>query len=142
MKAAESLDGTLLRSIYASPLERTWETASIISVLRGVPVFPLPGLMERNWGPYQGLPKEMRPNRPDAKSVESTDAFRSRVVAAMQSITGPPPVLIVAHSGVFRLLCHYTGLSDNHAVSVASDMVLKLEPPGDHRQRWHVSVVG
>lgn len=142
LTAAKALDGILLRSIHASPLDRTWQTASIVSVLRGVPAFPVPGLMERNWGPYQGLPKEMRPKRPDADSVESLDAFSSRVLAAMRSISGPSPVLVVAHSGVFRLLCNHTGLTDNPSVSLASGMVLKFVPPGDRGPGWHIEVVG
>lgn len=142
LKAVDALDGVLLRSIYASPLKRTWETASIISTLTGVPAFPLPGLMERNWGPYQGFPKEMRPTRADARSVESLEAFSSRIVAAMRSIRGPSPVLVVAHSGVFRLLCQHTGLSDHPGVTLASGMVLKLAPPDGQRRNWHISVVG
>ena len=142
LKAVEALDGVLLRSIYASPLKRAWETASIVSTLTGVPVFPLPGLMERNWGPYQGLPKERRPACSDASSVEGLEAFSSRILAAMRSISGPSPVLVVAHSGVFRLLCHHTGLSDDPAVTLASGMVLKLAPPEGQRRSWHISVVG
>ncbi len=142
LKAVDALDGVLLRSIYASPLKRAWETASIVSTLTGVPVFPLPGLMERNWGPYQGLPKEMRPTRSDAGSVEGLEDFSLRILAALRSISGPSPVLIVAHSGVFRLLCHHTGLSDDPAVTLASGMVLKFAPPEGQRRHWHISVVG
>ena len=142
LNAAASLDGVVLRSIHASPLRRTWETASILSVVTGVPVFPVPGLQERNWGPYQGLPKKMRPSEPDADAVESLDAFSSRVLAAMRSISGPSPVLIVAHSGVFRRLCHHTGLSKNPSVSLPSGMVLRFVPPGHQRERWHIEVVG
>lgn len=141
-KAAAALDGIILRSIHASPLQRTWETASIVSLLTGVPVFSVPGLMERSWGPYEGLPKEMRPSEPNAESVESVDAFSSRIVAAMNSISGPAPVLIVSHSGVFRSLCHHTGLSEDPSVSLSSGMVLKFLPPGDQRPGWHIEAVG
>ena len=140
-KAAAALDGIVLRSIHASPLKRTWETASIVSLLTGVPVFSVPGLMERNWGPYEGLPKEMRPSEPNAKSVESVDEFSSRIVTAMKSISGPAPVLIVSHSGVFRSLCHYTGLSEDPSVSLSSGMVLRFLPPGEQRPGWHIEAV-
>ena len=139
-KAAAALDGIVLRSIHASPLQRTWETASIVSLLTGVPVFSV-WLMERNWGPYEGFPKDMRPSEPNAKSVESVDAFSSRIVAAMNSISGPAPVLIVSHSGVFRSLCHYTGLSEDPSVSLSSGMVLKFLPPGEKSPRWHIEAV-
>ena len=142
VKAAGALDGVLLRSIYASPLMRAWETASILSILRGVPVFPAPGLMERNWGPYQGLHKDLRPSEPIANSVEGREAFAKRVIAEMRSIDGPSPLLVVAHSGVFRVLCGHFGLSDSPAVTVPSGLVVKMEPPGAQRSRWHISVVG
>jgi len=142
VKAAGALDGVLLRSIYASPLKRAWETASILSILRGVPVFPAPGLMERNWGPYQGLHKDLRPSEPSVNSVEGREAFAKRVIAAMRLIDGPSPLLVVAHSGVFRVLCGHFGLSDSSAVTVASGLVVMLEPPGAQRSRWHLSAVG
>ena len=140
--AAGALDGLLLRSIHASPLKRSWETASILSILRGVPVFPVPGLMERNWGPYQGLHKNLRPSDPSAESVESREAFARRVIAAMRAITGPSPLVVVAHSGVFRVLCGHIGLSERPAVTLSSGMVLRFEPPDGERSGWHLSVVG
>lgn len=142
VKAANALEGLLLRSIHASPLKRAWETASILSILRGVPVFPVPGLMERNWGPYQGLHKDLRPSEPSADSVEGREAFAKRVIAAMRSIDGPAPLVVVAHSGVFRVLCGHIGLSEKPAVTISSGMVLKFEPPEDERAGWHLSVVG
>lgn len=142
VRAAGALDGVLLRSIHASPLKRAWETASILSLLRGVPVFPVPGLMERNWGPYQGLHKKLRPADPRAETVESREAFAKRVIGAMRSITGPAPLVVVAHSGVFRVLCGHMGLSDDPSVTVPSGLVVRLEPPGDRRSGWHLSVVG
>ena len=142
VKAATALDGVLLRSIYASPLIRAWETASILSILRGVPVFRAPGLMERNWGPYQGLHKDLRPSEPSADSVEGREAFAKRVIAEMRSIEGPSPLLVVAHSGVFRVLCGHFGLSDSSAVTVPSGLVVRLEPPAAQRSRWHLSVIG
>ncbi len=142
VKAAGALEGVFLRSIHASPLRRAWETASILSVLRGVPVFPVPGLMERNWGPYQGLHKDLRPSEPSVDTVEGREAFAKRVIAAMRSISGPAPLVVVAHSGVFRVLCGHIGLSDSPQVTVPSGLVLRFEPPGDQRRRWHLSVVG
>jgi len=142
VKAAEALDSVLLRSIYASSLHRAWQTASILSVLKGVPVFPLPGLMERYWGPYQGFPKEMRSTQPDTKGIETMEEFRTRVMTAMESIRGPSPVLIVAHSGVFRVLCHQIGISTDPAVTVESGLVVKFEPSQGPNHSWHLSIVG
>ncbi len=142
VKAANALEGVLLRSIYTSPLMRAWETASILSILRGVPVFRAPGLMERNWGPYQGLHKDLRPSEPMAGSVEGREAFAKRVIAAMRSIDGPAPLLVVAHSGVFRVLCGHFGFSNSTAVTVSSGLVVRMDPPRAQRSSWHLSVVG
>ncbi len=142
VKAAGALEGVLLRSIHASPLRRAWETASILSVLRGVPVFPVPGLMERNWGPYQGLHKDLRPSEPRDDGVEGREAFAKRVIAAMRSITGPSPLVVVAHSGVFRVLCGHCGLADGRSVEVPSGLVLRFEPPMGQHSRWRLRLVG
>ncbi len=140
-KAANILSSILLGSIYASPLKRTWRTAKIVSVITGTPVHPLPGLMERHWGRYQGRPKDWRPASANPKSVETIEDFTHRVLDAMRSISGPSPVLVVAHSGVFRVLCSHAGFPMKGRISVASGQVLKLEPPGSPRQSWHISVV-
>ncbi|MDJ0951122.1 MAG: histidine phosphatase family protein [Alphaproteobacteria bacterium] len=129
-----------LGSIYASPLKRAWQTATIVSRLTGAPVHPLPGLKERHWGIYEGRRKSMRPREPDPPSVERMAAFKSRVLGALRTIVGPPPVLVVAHSGVFRVLCAEIGLEITTPYSVASTQLLRLEPPGtDHR--WHITEV-
>lgn len=112
--AARSLSTIPLGSIYASPLKRAWRTASIISVLTGVPVYPLPGLMERYWGIYQGQRKDRRPSSPNPESAEPIEKFTQRIVRAIESIPGPSPVLIVTHSGVFRVICEHIEIGRAH----------------------------
>ena len=139
--AAQALLSVPLRSIYASPLKRTWRTASVVSVLTRVPVYAIPGLMERHWGRYQGRPKAERPATANPETAESLQDFRDRVTKAMESIPGPSPVLIVAHSGVFRALCDCTGITMESQVSVTSGEVLKVEPPAAFGERWRISAV-
>ncbi len=139
--AAEVLVNVPLRSIYASPLKRTWKTAAVVSVLTGVPVYPLPELMERHWGKYQGLPKAERPSHPNPETAESLEDFTDRVAKAMESIPGPSPVLIVAHSGVFRALCDRIGIATKSQISVTSGEVLMVEPPAASGERWRISAV-
>ena len=139
-KAAEALSSVPLGSIYASPLRRAWLTASIVSVLTGAPAYPLPGLMERHWGVYQGRPKEWRPPLSNPRTVETIEDFTRRVLDALRSISGPSPVLVVAHSGVFRVICSLVGLPIDRGISIASGLVLKLEPPTKQRTAWHITV--
>ena len=139
--AAEALSNVSLGSIYASPLKRTWRTASIVSVLTGVPAYALPGLMERHWGIYQGQRKDQRPSSPNPETAEPMAAFTQRIVQAIESIPGPSPVLIVTHSGVFRIICGHIGIPVDRRISVASGQVLKFEPPTGQRPTWRISAV-
>jgi len=139
--AAEALTDVPLASIYASPLKRAWRTASIVSVLTRVPVYPLPGLMERHWGEFQGRRQAHRPSTPNPKTVEPLEDFRRRVAEAMESIPGPSPVLVVAHSGVFRAICESVGIRTDGRISVTSGLVLNFDPPAGARRTWRISVV-
>jgi len=139
--AANVLSNVSLGSIYASPLKRAWRTATVVSVLTRVPVYPLPGLMERHWGVYQGQRKDRRPSSANPESVESLEAFTQRIVQAIESIPGPSPVLIVTHSGVFRIICEHIGIPVDRSISVASGLVLKFAPPTSQRPSWRISAV-
>ena len=139
--AAETLSAVPLASIYASPLKRAWDTASIVSLFTRAPIHPTPGLMERHWGVYQGRRKADRPADPSPETAEREEDFIHRVAKAMDSIEGPSPVLVVAHSGVFRALCQSVGISIDRRISVTSGQVLKLEPPTASRRTWRISVV-
>ena len=140
-RAAETLSSVTLGSIYASPLKRTMLTASIVSLFTGVPIHALRGLMERDWGIYQGRPKGLRPTIANPPTAEPMAAFESRVLGAMRAIPGPSPVLVVAHSGVFRVLCRHAGIVVDQGVSVGNGQVLKLLPATDPGRTWHFSVV-
>ncbi|MDJ0951952.1 MAG: histidine phosphatase family protein [Alphaproteobacteria bacterium] len=139
--AAETVSNLSLASIYASPLKRAWSTASIVSGRLGVPVHSLPGLMERHWGSFQGTPKAERPMVPNPETVETVEDFRGRVMDAMRSISGPAPVLVVAHSGVFRAICESVGISKDGRVKVATGQVVKFEPPTASSTAWRLSTV-
>ncbi len=139
--AAHRLAQREVGSIYASPLKRTRKTASIVSVLTGAPVTFLPGLMERHWGIYQGKPKRERPSDRNPEGVESMEEFSARILEAMRSITGPTPVLVVSHSGVFRVLGEYAGIPMEMSITVGSSHLLLLSPPDEHRRKWRIAEV-
>ena len=128
-------------SIYHSTLRRATTTATIVSAMTGAPRFPLPGLMERFWGKYQGHPKDERPETADPDTVEPEEAFRQRVLDAMESIGGPSPVLVIAHSGVFRVLARHMGLTSSRTMSISNADVVLIEPPARHDLHWHISAV-
>ncbi len=139
--AAKSLAGVEIRSIYASPLKRAWQTACILSELTGAPIYPAPGLMERSWGIYEGRPKNERPSEENPATVEPMDVFSGRILDAMQSISGPTPLLIVAHSGVFRVLAGHAGLPVGRSTTVSNAQLYLFEPPTGDRRHWNISEV-
>ncbi len=136
---AEMLRAFGLGAIYSSPLQRAWVTASIISQGTQAPLHALPGLKERYWGTYQGRPKTERPGIRDPQSAESLDDFSARVMAAMRSITGPRPVLVVAHSGVFRVLLQHINLPTSQTTSIDNVHLVHFEPPSETRPQWRIS---
>lgn len=139
-RAGSILPSLGLGSIYTSPLKRAWETAVISRASLQTPIFFLSGLMERHWGPYEGQPKHLRPIDEDPDGAETYDDFRGRVLTAMRFIRGPSPVLVVAHSGVFRVIYEHTGHEIAQTVSVGNAEVLKFEPPTGQRRTWKVSM--
>lgn len=140
-RAAETLASVALGSICTSPLKRTMMTASIVALFNGAPVQALPGLMERHWGVYQGKRKDLRPSSDDPPTVETMEAFERRVLDAMRAISGPSPVLVVAHSGVFRVICRHAGIAIDRRISVANGQVLSLTPLATSGRSWHIRVV-
>ena len=130
-----------LGSIYASPLRRAWATASIISEVTGTSVQAVTGLKERHWGIYEGKPKAERPDSLNPGTAEAWEAFCSRVMTALRSIEGPNPVLVVAHSGVFRALAQQCGLEKGSPFSIASAQLVCFEPPRRGEDRWRLSEV-
>jgi probable phosphoglycerate mutase len=139
-RAGLILPGLGIRSIYTSPLRRAWETAVISRASLQTPIFTISGLMERYWGIYEGGPKIQRPFDNCHESVESLEDFRERVLDAMEAIRGPSPILVVAHSGVFRVLFEYAGHHMAPSVSVSNSEVLKFSPPEGNRKTWKISM--
>ncbi len=67
-----------------------------------------------------GRPKPPHPDMRDPWTVGTLGVFSSRVMAVPRSMKGPNPVLVVAHSGVFRVFGQKISLRMNSAASAAS----------------------
>lgn len=100
--AAQVLRDHPVASIWSSPLRRARETAAAVARDKGLTVQMLPDLQERNWGVWEGQPRRILIRDATPDGGEGPDTFRTRIRAAMAAITGPFPVLIVAHSGTAR----------------------------------------
>ena len=111
-------------AIYSSPLERTMETARLLAERHGLPLQPCAGLLEVDFGRWQGLTFRYLRHLPDWKNLykqadtfsfpggETIAAAQQRVVAALDEIAAKHSekdiVACVSHSDSIRLaVAHY-----------------------------------
>lgn len=128
-----------LTAVYSSPLSRAMETARAIADAQGLPVHPLPGLLDLGFGEWEGLTiAEVRARYPDLWQAwqeaphtlhfpggESLDAVRERAIAALEETVRRHPgetVAMVGHRVVNQvLLCAILDLGNDHFWHVAQD---------------------
>ena len=135
---AARFDGTGFSAVWSSPLLRARETAEIIAPLLRLPFPNLHrGLMERNFGVFQGVPKselaELNPvelqlilkRNPDGhfEGGESMDDFADRVLGALVAIgreSAGDLALIVTHGWVMDVVTR-------HAMGLPRSAILNLK---------------
>ena len=127
--AARALESEPITAIYASPLRRARETAQPVAEALGLPVTLLEEIAERNWGELEGMPRHSHARGVKPPGGESTEAFMRRVLAGFARIDAEVP-LIVAHSGVFRVLCRTLAIVESEG-PVANCLPLRFEPVAD-----------
>ncbi len=155
-RQAEALARRLARekidAIYASDLQRAWETATIIAAPHGLEVRPEPRLREMHFGVWEGLTfDEIEARYPGSFDLLVTDPLAAgppqgetmgEVMARVQALLedlqrrhAQQTVLLVAHGGSFQMLmCHSLGLTPRarwqFRLSPASLSELYLFPEG------------
>lgn len=126
-------------AIYSSPLKRTMKTAEILAEPSGLPVQPLEGLLDIDFGKWQGLSlKEASADNPKLYELwlqhphlitfpqgENLGQVQQRVVTALETLITKHPeqtILLVSHKVVCKvLLCHLLGLDNSHYWQVEQD---------------------
>lgn len=115
--AARALADEAVAAVYASDLQRAWQTAEAIAALHGLPVIRDPALRERCFGQFEGhsfaaleplhpeLCARWRQRDPDfaAPGGETLRAFAARAQQALLRIAARHPgqlIVIAAHGGV------------------------------------------
>ena len=121
-RAAAALEGVKFRAVYASPMERTLETAAIIAEPHGLTPIIDEGMVEIDFGSWTGRTlKSLRrtalwetvqrvPSRVRFPEGESFVEAQERAVAAVEAIaesTGKGTAAIVSHSDVIKLVVSY-----------------------------------
>ena len=107
MQQAEALGERLAKLpisiVYASPIERTTQTAAAIAAHHGLEVQPCPGVIEADYGEWTGgkiadLAKtdqwktvQVAPSRARFPNGESITEMQARMVAALEEVVAAPP---------------------------------------------------
>lgn len=115
-----------IQAVYSSPLERCLETAQPTAEALGLPIVPFPGILEVDYGTWQGgnlkelakLPEwGMVQHYPSAFRFPGGESLRetqARAIAALEEVQAGHPNQLVAlfsHADVIRLLLsHYLGV--------------------------------
>jgi len=123
---AERLAGLPVAVVYASPIERTTQTAQAVAARHGLDVRALPGVIEADYGEWTGqaltdLAKtdlwkvvQRMPSRAAFPGGESLAAMQARMVAALDALVTEHPgdlVVVVSHADPIKAaIAHYTGV--------------------------------
>jgi probable phosphoglycerate mutase len=124
---AQRLASVDIAAVYASPLERTLETAEIVAEPHGLPVQVCASLGEVDVGRWAGQPLEKLRKRRLWRQVqfvpsavhfpggESFYAVQSRAVAELEDLRAKHPqrtLVVVSHADVIKsVVAYYIGLS-------------------------------
>jgi len=135
-----------VRAVYASPIERTRQTAEHIAGHHQLEVRELPGVIEADYGEWTGgkiaeLAKldlwktvQVAPSRARFPGGESISEMQSRMVSALEAVIAGHPgelIVVVSHADPIKAaIAHFTGvhldLFQRVIVSPASVTVFQL----------------
>ncbi len=135
---AKYLGAIKIDAIYSSPLRRALKTAEIIASYHKLAVEIAPGLIDFDYGEWQGLPhQEVKDkykglyaewiNRPDQVKMpagESLGEVRERAMAVVDRIIAKykGSVVLVSHRVVNKvLICVLLGLDNSHFWNIRQD---------------------
>ncbi len=135
-RAADRLIASGIQAIYTSPLSRARDTAAIVASALEMPFSLVPGLEERDWGEMEGLPLTAITDRSiTPKGGEGFQQFEDRVMGTLGRINGQTPALVVAHSGVLRVLRNRLGSGDVRGW-VGNALPIHCAPPTRSDEPW------
>ncbi|MCP4537672.1 MAG: MSMEG_4193 family putative phosphomutase [Chloroflexi bacterium] len=146
---AQRLATVEIKAFYASPLERTQETAEIVAAPHELPVVTRDGLGEVRFGRWTGESLDKLRRRKLWRAVqfapsgarfpggESFYEMQTRIVTELEALRGKHPkqtIAAVSHADVIKAaVAHYAGvhldLFQRLIISPASLTVLMLEGP-------------
>jgi len=123
---AQRLAKLSIAAVYASPIERTTQTAQQIAAHHALEVQPLPGVVEADYGDWTGgkiseLAKtdewkvvQVAPSRARFPNGESITEMQSRMIATLDDVVARHPhetVVVVSHADPIKsAIAHYSGM--------------------------------
>jgi probable phosphoglycerate mutase len=137
--AAEALARSTITAIYASPLQRARDTAEAVASAVKLPVTLMDDLKERCWGVLEGQPQGQRVRGTVPAGAETYEAYAARVLRGLATI---PPVgmpLVVAHSGVYRVLCRTLAIPETRE-PVANATPVRFQPSSAPDGGWQITI--
>ena len=127
-----------ITSIHSSALRRARDTANCVADSLGLSVNVIAELGERSWGELEGKPRRLRIAGDTPAGGETPEAFRARILQGLAKIRADGLPLIVAHSGVFRVLCGLLRLMPLESRIENARPVL-ITPVG--KDRWQIEAM-
>ena len=139
-----------IKAVYASPIERTTQTAQAIAEHHDLEVLPLEGVIEADYGEWTGgklselartdlwQTVQRAPSRARFPGGETLSEMQARMIVALDEVAAAHPgelVVVVSHADPIKsAIAHYTGLHldlfQRIHVSPASVSILELSPLG------------
>ena len=136
---AEYLSQVEIDAIYSSPLKRALKTAEVIASYHNLDAEIAPGLIDFDYGEWQGLPhqevknkyKELyaewikNPHRVKMPGGESLNDVRRRAIGVVDDIVSQSEgtIALVSHRVVNKvLICALLGLDNSHFWNIKQDM--------------------
>jgi len=135
---AEYLSEVKIEAIYSSPLKRALRTAAVIASHHKLEVEIARGLIDFNYGKWQGLPHQevkdkynelytewtSRPDKVKIPAGESLNDVRKRAIGVVDEVTAKyeGTVVLVSHRVVNKvLICALLGLDNSHFWNIRQD---------------------
>lgn len=134
--AAKILVGIEFGEIFASDLERAWETASIVNDVCKKPIHKVEKLHERNWGEMAGQSNVDLNWLANPAGGESLTEFTLRTLDGLRDVLQHGKNLIVAHGGNYAVLLAALGLSVSGPRVVTNGTPMRLRRNGGAAADW------
>ena len=135
---AEYLSSSKIEAVYSSPLKRALKTAETIASYHKLEVIITPGLIDLDFGKWQGLPNHevkdkykalytewiSRPEKVKFPAGESLNDGRKRAISVVDEVIAKyeGTVILVSHRVVNKvLICALLGLDNSHFWNIRQD---------------------